>query len=193
MNNIKVIILKYEYICRLEPGVIPNAVIVSTIGKLVAANPYGMLSFLKIILTIMLPMLTQIHEEVLKQAVCSSKYIYLNIFDNTNKNCMQLNSLFSVFSNFCEALHDYTRSKEIFVPEINKQMFEEDICSIYDFLMQNWLKTSRDVDTIQTILNALGYIIILLSEQMNSERFIKLLPICLNLSKKSSIRLSSLK
>lgn len=30
-------------------------------------------------------MLSQIREEVLKQAICFSKYIYHNIFDNINK------------------------------------------------------------------------------------------------------------
>ena len=65
------------HICRLEPGVIPNPAIVFTIGKLAAANPYGMLSFVKITLTIMLPMLNQIREEILKQAICFSKYSYI--------------------------------------------------------------------------------------------------------------------
>lgn len=65
------------YFCRLEPGVIPNPAIVFTIGKLATANPYGMLSFVKITLTIMLPMLNQIREEVLKQAICFSKYTHL--------------------------------------------------------------------------------------------------------------------
>jgi len=55
--------------------VIPYPAIVLTLGKLAAVNPYGMLPFVKITLTIMLPMLIHIREEVLKQAVCFSKCI----------------------------------------------------------------------------------------------------------------------
>lgn len=96
-------------------------------------------------------------------------------------------------SKFCEAIHDYMMSEKVSVSEINKQTFEEEICSMCDFLMHNWLKTSRDFNSMQAILNALVYIITLLSEQQNSERIIKLIPICLNLSKKSNIRLASVK
>lgn len=154
---------------KLEPGIIPDAAIVSTIGKLAIANPYGMLSFVKIILTIMLPMLSQIREEVLKQAVCF------------------------MINKFCEAINDYMMNAEALVPEINKQTFEEEICSVCDFLMHNWLKTSRDFNSIEAILNALVSIISLLSEQQDNERIIRLIPICLNLSKKSNIRLASIR
>lgn len=106
---------------------------------------------------------------------------------------MQLSYLFSVTSKFCEAIHEYMINEEVLVPEINKQMFEEEICSICDFLMHNWLRTSRDFNSTYAILNALVYIITLLSEQENSERIIKLIPLCLNLSKKSNIRLASVK
>lgn len=82
---------------------------------------------------------------------------------------------------------------EALVPEINKQTFEEEICSVCDFLMHNWLKTSRDFNSIEAILNALVSIISLLSEQQDNERIIRLIPICLNLSKKSNIRLASIR
>ncbi|KMQ97699.1 heat repeat-containing protein 7a [Lasius niger] len=150
---------------KLEHGIIPNAAIVFTIGKLAAVNPYGMLSFIKIILTIMLPMLNQIREEVLKQAVCF------------------------MISKFCEAINDYMMNAK--VSEFNKQTFGEDICSACDILMHDWLKTSRDSKSMEAILTALGSIISLQFEQQDSERIIRLIPICLNLSKKSKIRLAA--
>lgn len=106
---------------------------------------------------------------------------------------MQFSSLFSVISKFCEAINDHVMNPEVLVPEINKQMFEEEICSVCDFLMHNWLKTSRDFNSIEAILNALVSIISLLSEQQDNERIIKLIPVCLNLSKKSNIRLASVR
>lgn len=64
-----------NWIRRLDPGIIPHPAIVLTLGKLAAVNPYGMLPFVKITLTIMLPMLNHIREETLKQAICFSKYM----------------------------------------------------------------------------------------------------------------------
>ncbi|XP_029176005.1 LOW QUALITY PROTEIN: maestro heat-like repeat-containing protein family member 1 [Nylanderia fulva] len=152
---------------KLGHGIIPNATIVSTIKKLTIANPYGMLSFIKIILTIMLPMLNQIREEALKQEVCL------------------------MISKFCDAINDYMINAN--VPEFNKQTFEEDIYCAYNILMNNWLKTSRDSESIEAILTALVSIIPLQSEQQDSERIIRLIPICLNLSKKSTTRLAAVK
>lgn len=74
---------------------LPHHTIVITMGKLATANPHGMLSFIKLTLTIILPMLQQIREETLKQAICFSKYIVMSC-SNRNlvasiKNYMHFN------------------------------------------------------------------------------------------------------
>ncbi|EGI58311.1 PREDICTED: maestro heat-like repeat-containing protein family member 1 [Acromyrmex echinatior] len=150
---------------KLEPGVIPNPAIVFTIGKLAAANPYGMLSFIKITLTIMLPMLNQIREEILKQAICF------------------------MISKFCEAINDYIMNGEDSSLGINKQTFVEEICSVFDFLINNWLKTSRDSKSTEAILTTLVPMVSLLPVQQDSERIVKLIPVCLNLCRKQNVRL----
>lgn len=65
--------------CRLEPGIIPQPAIVCTIGKLAATNPHEILSFIKITLTIVLPMLSQMRDETLKQSICFSMYMCFTI------------------------------------------------------------------------------------------------------------------
>lgn len=154
---------------KLEPGVIPNPAIIFTIGKLAAANPYGMLSFVKITLTIMLPMLNQIREEILKQAICF------------------------MISKFCEAINDYIMNGEDSTLGINKQTFMEEVCSVFDFLTHNWLKTSRDSKSIEAILTTLVPMVSLLPMQQDGERIIKLIPVCLSLCKKQNIRLAAVK
>ncbi|KYN02585.1 PREDICTED: maestro heat-like repeat-containing protein family member 1 [Cyphomyrmex costatus] len=154
---------------KLEPGVIPNPAIVFTIGKLAAANPYGMLSFVKITLTIMLPMLNQIREEILKQAICF------------------------MISKFCEAINDYITNGDDLSLGINKQTFVEEICSVFDFLINNWLKTSRDSKSTEAILTTLVPMVSLLPVQQDSERIVKLIPICLNLCRKQNIRLAAVR
>lgn len=96
-----------------------------------------------------------------------------------------------MISKFCEAINDYMMNAK--VSEFNKQTFGEDICSACDILMHDWLKTSRDSKSMEAILTALGSIISLQFEQQDSERIIRLIPICLNLSKKSKIRLAAVK
>lgn len=73
-------------------------------------------------------------------------------------------------------------------PEVNKEKYKEEICSIFDFFTHNWLKTSRDVKSIEAILTALVSMIPLLPQELDSERIIKLVPVCLNLCKKQDVR-----
>lgn len=154
---------------KLEPGIIPNPAIVFTIGKLAAANPYGMLSFVKITLTIMLPMLNQVREEVLKQAICF------------------------MISKFCEAINDYILNGDDASLGINKQTFVEEISSVFDFLTSNWLKTSRDSKSTEAILTTLVPMVSLLPMQQDSERIVKLIPVCLSLCKKPNTRLAAVR
>ncbi|XP_077256814.1 maestro heat-like repeat-containing protein family member 1 [Temnothorax americanus] len=154
---------------KLEPGVIPNPAIIFTIGKLAMANPYGMLSFVKITLTIMLPMLNQIREEVLKQAICF------------------------MISRFCEAITDYIMNGQDSSLGITKQTFVEEICSVFDFLTHNWLKTSRDFKSTETILMAFVPMVPLLPVQQDSDRIVKLIPVCLSLCKKQNLRLAAVR
>lgn len=154
---------------KLEPGIIPHPAIVFTIGKLASANPHGMLSFVKITLTIVFPMLSQIREEILKQAVCF------------------------MIGKFCEAINDYIMNTENTTPEINRQTYQEEMCSVFDILTYNWLKASRDSKSIETILTALVPMVPLLPLEQDDERIVKLIPVCLNLSKKKSVRLPAVK
>ncbi|KAL0107180.1 hypothetical protein PUN28_015596 [Cardiocondyla obscurior] len=154
---------------KLEPGVIPNSAIVFTIGKLAAANPYGMLSFVKITLTIMLPMLNQVREEVLKQGICF------------------------MISKFCEAINDYIMNGKDASLGINKQTFVEEICSVFDFLTHNWLKTSRDNKSTDAILTTLVPMVPMLPVQQDAERIVKLIPMCLSFCRKQNLRLAAVK
>lgn len=94
---------------------------------------------------------------------------------------------------FCEAITDYLINAEDAAPEINKDKYKEEICSAFDFLSHNWLKTSRDCKTIVAILTALVPMISLLPQELDSERIVKLIPICLNLCRKQDVRLAAVR
>jgi len=76
---------------------------------------------------------------------------------------------------------------------INKQTFIEEICSVFDFLINNWLKTSRDFKSTEAILTTLVPMVSLLPVQQDSERIVKLIPVCLNLCRKQNVRLAAVR
>lgn len=76
---------------------------------------------------------------------------------------------------------------------INKQTFVEEICSVFDFLTYNWLKTSRDSKSTEAILTTLVPMVSLLPVQQDSERIVKLIPVCLSLCKKQNTRLAAVR
>lgn len=103
------------------------------------------------------------------------------------------NSSFLVSGKFCEAINDYLMNTEDTAPEINKETYKEEICSVFDFLTNNWLKTSRDPQSIEAILTVLVPMIPLLPQELDSDRVIKLIPVCLTLCKKQDVRLATVK
>lgn len=94
---------------------------------------------------------------------------------------------------FCEAINDYIMNTENATPEINRQTYQEEMCSVFNILICNWLKTSRDCKSIETILTALVPMVPLLPVEQDDERIVKLIPICLSLCRKKSVRLAAVK
>lgn len=77
--------------------------------------------------------------------------------------------------------------------EINSHTYQEEIYSVFDILTHNWLKMLRDFKTTEAILTALVPMIPLLPQEVVSEDIVKLVPVCLNLCKKQTIRLAAVK
>ncbi|KAG7209580.1 hypothetical protein KM043_011242 [Ampulex compressa] len=153
---------------KLEPGILPYPSIVRTIGLISVANVMGMLPFFKISLTIMLPMLIQTREDVLKLAFCFT------------------------IGGFCEAINDYIMNAELGTsPEITKETYKEEICTSFDVLAYNWLKVSRDNKVADAVLTALVPMIPLLPSELNNECILKLIPVLLNFCKRSNTRLGA--
>ena len=98
-----------------------------------------------------------------------------------------------MISKFCDAVNDYIMNGEDSSLGINKQTFVEEICSVFDFLINNWLKTSRDSKSTEAILTTLVPMVSLLPVQQDSERIVKLIPVCLNLCRKQNVRLAAVR
>nr|XP_050863894.1 maestro heat-like repeat-containing protein family member 1 [Vespula vulgaris] len=155
---------------KLEPGILPHHTVVRTIGMIAERNPCAMISFFKITLTIMIPMLSQTRDEILKQTFCLT------------------------LGKIAEAINDYILNLEKdSSPEISKETFKEEICSAFDILTFNWIKTSKDYKGVEAVLSAIVYMIPLLPQEVDCERIIKLTPILLNFCKKVNTRLAAVR
>ncbi|XP_046813255.1 maestro heat-like repeat-containing protein family member 1 [Vespa crabro] len=155
---------------KLEPGILPYPTVVRTIGMIAERNPCAMISFFKITLTIMIPMLNQTRDEILKQAFCLT------------------------FGKIAEAINDHILNLDKdSSPEISKETFKEEICSAFDILTFNWIKTSKDCKSVEAVLSAIVYMIPLLPQEVDCERIIKLTPMLLNFCKKVNTRLAAVR
>lgn len=93
---------------------------------------------------------------------------------------------------FCEAINDCIINENM-ESEINKQTYNEEICSVFDIFTCNWLKTVRDFKSTEAVLMALVPMIPLLPHEIDNEKNTKLIPICLSLCKKQQVRLAAVK
>ncbi|KAK0166476.1 hypothetical protein PV328_004896 [Microctonus aethiopoides] len=152
------------------PGAIPSCAIIRAMGLVASCNPFGTVPFIKMTMSIILPMLTQVHEEQHKHAFCF------------------------VLGKFAEAINDYIMNlDEAPDPKIGKDSFSEEMITAFDNLTNNWMKPSRNIELSESILTALCAILPLLPESSGVSRMGKLVPNLLNLCKCQTTRLPSTK
>lgn len=151
---------------KFQPGLIPLPPVVRAMGLIASCNPFGMVPFIKLTLSISLPLLPSIHEDTQKLAFCF------------------------LLGKFAEAINDYIMNlDEAPDPAISKDSFTEEMSQSFDILINNWLKTSRNIKLLEASVSALCPILSLLSEENGGQRAAKLTPIILHLCKYPNCRL----
>lgn len=76
-------------------------------------------------------------------------------------------------------------------PNVGRESFSIEMHMAYDILTHTWLPASRDHQTTETIVTAIGPISTLLAPDPEGKRVAKLVPILLSMCKKSALRLSA--
>lgn len=153
---------------KFQPDIVPTCSIIKAMGMIASCNPFGMVPFIKLTLSVMLPMLAQAHDDMQKQAFCF------------------------VLGKFAEAINDYIMNlDEAPDPGIGKDAFIEEMSKAFDVLTNNWLKTSKHIHLAESILTALCPIIPLLPEDDAASRTAKLIPCLLAFFKYQDMRLSA--
>ncbi|XP_011301504.1 maestro heat-like repeat-containing protein family member 1 [Fopius arisanus] len=152
---------------KFQPSLIPPPPVVRAMGLIASCNPFGMVPFIKLTLSIVLPLLPQVHEDTQKLAFCF------------------------LLGKFAEAINDYIMNlDEAPDPAISKDSFTEEMSKSFDILTNNWMKTSRNVKLLEASVSALCPILSLLPEQNCGQRAVKLIPMLLQLCKYPNCRLA---
>lgn len=67
------------FLCRFEPNVIPHHSIIRAIGMIAGKHSVGMLPFIKVTLSVLVPLLPDMNEEQLKLASVFSGFLYFSL------------------------------------------------------------------------------------------------------------------
>ncbi|XP_024939150.1 maestro heat-like repeat-containing protein family member 1 isoform X2 [Cephus cinctus] len=153
---------------KFDPGTLPHYAIVEAMGKLAMGNTFGTVPFIKLAMSIMIPMMYQVRDDRLKQAFCYA------------------------FGRFAEAINDYLNNiNEAPDPGITNDSFNSEISSVYDVLTHNWIRSSRDGNVIESVLTSIGPMLPLLPKEAEKRQTVKLIPMLLTICKRSHVRLAA--
>lgn len=124
---------------KMTEGVVPHYTIPHTLGSISSANAYGIVPYLKKILTILLPLLPGLKVDVVKQAFAYS------------------------LGKFSEAIIEYTSNPEQAPdPTITIDDFQGEISAAYDVLFSVWVH-SKEPKLVEIVLHALAAMFHILS------------------------------
>ncbi|XP_048576780.1 maestro heat-like repeat-containing protein family member 1 isoform X2 [Nematostella vectensis] len=149
-----------ELLDKLAPGTLPHYFIVQTLASFASANAFGVVPFLKDILGRMLPMMGMAKQD-------NMKWVFAN--------CL---------GRFSESIIEYVANAENApYPDISLDRFHGEIDSAYDILFNIWLK-SNEAKIRLAVVDAVGHMTHILSQDKLEEQLPKLLPGITNLYKK---------
>ncbi|KAG1682946.1 Maestro heat-like repeat-containing protein family member 1 [Nymphon striatum] len=143
-----------------QPGVVPHLYVIHTLANLATSNSYGIVPYLKAVLSSMMPMLGAVKQDNLKLAFTIA------------------------ISKFCEAILDYLANIDK-APDksVRKEVFSIEINVSYDILFGSWLNT-RDLKLKWAIIEAVGNMSHLMSKEKVEEQLARLISGMLGLYKK---------
>ncbi|XP_031777051.1 maestro heat-like repeat-containing protein family member 1 isoform X2 [Nasonia vitripennis] len=157
-------------IIKFQPNVIPHHTIIRAIGMIAMKNSSGMLPFIKVTLSVLVPILPDMH----------------------NDEPLKLASTFTL-GKISDAISDCLTSTEIIsqAGQLNKDMFFDELSSAFEVFTYSWLRTSKSLNLTNSILTSLASILPLLPKAYDEKLIVKLTPVLLNFCKKSSVRLAA--
>ncbi|XP_059829994.1 maestro heat-like repeat-containing protein family member 1 [Hypanus sabinus] len=138
----------------------PQVYVVKTLSKMSTENPYSMVPFLKHILGAMFPTLFRTKQEEMKSAFATA------------------------LGNFSKSILIYLSSVEkTSDPLVTTETFSTEINTIYSLLFKVWLE-KEPPKLMLTIVEALGYVTLLLPRERLEKELPKLIPTIVSLYKK---------
>ncbi|GLG92482.1 Uncharacterized protein GBIM_00172 [Gryllus bimaculatus] len=147
-------------VLKLQPGVLPHWAVLHTLADLAAANPYGLVPFVKATLGTLLPMLGAARSDAMRQAFAFA------------------------LGRLSEAVLEYLAGLSSAPdPTVRADAFAAEVGAAYDVLATAWLG-SRDLRVLSPVLAALGPMLALQGANRIREQAPRLIPTLLALYKR---------
>ncbi|CAH1780505.1 unnamed protein product, partial [Owenia fusiformis] len=147
---------------KFHPGTLPHFFVLQTMANLASANVYGIVPFLNVVLGTMLPMMGMAKQDNLRWVFSSA------------------------LGKFSEAILDYVANLEKAPdPTVRKEVFSAEIFAAYDVLFNIWL-ISKEAKLRLAVVEAIGHMVHILSQDKLMEQLPKLIPAILGLYRKHS-------
>lgn len=151
-----------ELLRKFQPGVIPHFFVIQTMASLSMANSFGFVPFLTSVLGTMMPMLESTKQDNMRWVFASA------------------------LARFSESILDYIANIENAPdPTVKKEAFSSQIYSAFSVLFNVWLQ-SKESKLRLIVVEALGHMSYILSQNKLEEQLPKLVPAILNLYRRQS-------
>ncbi|XP_043542330.1 maestro heat-like repeat-containing protein family member 1 [Chiloscyllium plagiosum] len=145
---------------KLQPGVVPQFIVVQTLANLAVANVHGIVPYLTTTLQTMLPMFHMVKQDNMKWAFTSAMAL------------------------FSKSILEYlVTADQASRPVLSREAFAPDIYAAYRVLFGTWLR-NKDVKLRSAIVVALGHMVHLLPPERMDEELPRLLVGVMGLYKK---------
>ncbi|XP_033626005.1 maestro heat-like repeat-containing protein family member 1 isoform X2 [Asterias rubens] len=149
-----------ELVRKFQPGALPHYFVIHTMANLATANSFGFVPFLTATLGTMLPMLGMAKQDNMKWVIVNA------------------------LSKFSESIEDYVANIEN-APDasISRHTYSTQIFTAFDHVFNSWLQ-SKEPKLRLIVVEALGNMSKIISQERLEEQTPKLIPSILNLYKK---------
>ncbi|XP_058805829.1 maestro heat-like repeat-containing protein family member 1 [Phymastichus coffea] len=157
-------------IIKFETNVTPYYAIIQALGMIAEKNSVGILPFIKVTLSVLVPLLHDMHDDKLKLA-----------------------STFTL-GKLADAISDCLTNVEVINnTSLSKDIFYDELSIAFDILIYTWLRTSKNLNLTEYILTSLASILALFPNAYDEKVISKLTPTLLNLCKKPTTRLAAVR
>uniref|UniRef100_A0A1B6KA60 Maestro heat-like repeat-containing protein family member 1 n=1 Tax=Graphocephala atropunctata TaxID=36148 RepID=A0A1B6KA60_9HEMI len=154
-------------VTKLEPNVVPHYTVLHTMANLASANVAGFVPFIKATLDMILPLLTSIRNDPIRQVFSFA------------------------LGKFSEAVLEYLSTQQNneqgdITVSVTREAFTDEITTAYDILLTSWLQ-ARESKIVENVVVAVGPMYPLVDSERQAEYATKTITVLLSMYRRSQL------